>query len=88
MKCAHMVEGRCTHPEASAAFGDRPSRGVCLTVCGEWSGPDRGLGDTVHRVLGAFGVTKAVERLAPAGGCGCAERRAALNRAVSFHEPT
>jgi hypothetical protein len=78
-QCRHMVEGRCTSPLALPLYGERPSAGVCRQ-CEHYDGPDRGLGDTVHRVAKATGVARIVK--AVKGDCGaCAKRRQALNDA-------
>jgi hypothetical protein len=84
MKCAHLVSLRCTHAE-SVAFRTVPHPSVCGS-CAHYEGPDRGLGDTVHRVASATGVTrvvKAVERMTGVP-CGCPERRNRLNGLVPF----
>jgi hypothetical protein len=48
-------------------------------VCPDYAGPDRGLGDTVHRIAVATGIVEAV------GTCaGCARRRASLNDSIRF----
>ncbi len=78
MSCSSRRDGLCVHPEASRRTGCRPSPGVCR-ACPDYSGPDRGLGDTVHRVAVAVGIVEAV------GPCaGCAKRRASLNDSVRF----
>ncbi|WP_287019908.1 hypothetical protein [Herbaspirillum sp.] len=50
----------------------------------EYTGPMRGLGDMVHKVLEKTGVAKVVKRAAKGKDCGCAARRKALNKAVPF----
>ena len=71
-------------------YGGNPSAGVCLRACKSREPglcPDRGLGDTVARVLEATGVgplAKAVIERATGKPCGCQERQAALNRLVPF----
>jgi hypothetical protein len=57
---------------------------VCAT-CERYQGPSRGLGDIVHKVAQVTGVEAVVKRVA-GEDCGCAGRRAALNRAVPFRE--
>jgi hypothetical protein len=47
-----------------------------------YSGKPRGLGDVVAMAATVTGVAAVVDVVAP--NCGCAERRAALNRAVPF----
>lgn len=84
MSCAHMVDGRCTSALALPLYGDRPSAGICRR-CEHYEGPDRGLGDTVHRVARATGVARVVKRVTK-GGCGCQKRRESLNDAVPFAE--
>lgn len=78
MSCSSSRHGVCSHPEASRRTGSRPSPGVCR-VCPDYAGPDRGLGDTVHRIAVATGIVEAV------GTCaGCARRRASLNDSIRF----
>lgn len=83
--CRHMIDWRCTHVEATAAYGERPSPGVC-SICEHYSGPPRGAGDVVHAVAKATGVA-ALVRVATGGDCGCAKRRAALNAAIPMADP-
>jgi len=52
-----------------------------------WRPPDRGLGDTVERVLSAMGVGPAYKRLhrrLTGRPCGCAKRRDKLNRLMPY----
>lgn len=84
MSCAHHRDGRCTSALALPLYGDRPSAGICRR-CEHYEGPDRGLGDTVHRVARATGVARVVKRVTK-GGCGCQKRRESLNDAVPFAE--
>lgn len=79
MSCRNLIDGRCTHAEASAAFGPTPSAGVC-GVCPHYDGPARGLGDVVEKVARATGVAQVV-KVVVKGDCGCTKRRAALNQA-------
>ena len=46
----------------------------------------QGLGDTVEKVLKATGVADVVKFIA-GEDCGCAERKAKLNKIMSFHNP-
>lgn len=76
-----MVDGRCTDAVALPLYGDRPSPGVCA-ICDRYDGPSRGLGDRVHivaRCTGIAAVARTVERVT-GKPCGCAARRAALNK--------
>ena len=57
---------------------------ACET-CDQYKGSSRGLGDIVHKVAQVTGVAAVVKRVA-GEDCGCAGRRAALNRAVPFRE--
>ena len=75
----------CTHPVASAAYGARPSPGVC-SICEHYDGPARGAGDVVHAIAKATGMA-AVVKMATGGDCGCAKRRAALNAAMPLADP-
>jgi hypothetical protein len=48
--------------------------------------PSRGLGDTIAKLTHATGIDKVVKAVTKnrPGGCGCAGRQAALNRAVPY----
>jgi hypothetical protein len=82
-RCKHHDGSRCTNGIALPLYGATPSAGVCR-VCAHYDGPDRGLGDTVHRVARATGVARVV-RAVKGGDCGgCAERRRALNAARPY----
>jgi hypothetical protein len=72
--CVHL-NILCTNP-AAPTNGARVHHSVCA-ICQHYEGPPRGLGDRVHTVLGAIGVHKVVRNCG-----GCAERRAALNKAL------
>ena len=60
-------------------FGGQPALEDC-EVCSQYSGPSRGLGDTVANVFKKTGVTKVVETVTGNKDCGCNKRRAALNK--------
>ena len=47
--------------------------------CMKYQGPARGLGDRVHRIISSTGLDRVVGGIAD-GDCGCAKRRASLNR--------
>ena len=78
MTCRHLDGNRCS----LELHGGYPSAGVC-SVCSKYEGCPRGLGDVVHAVAAATGISAAVNFVS-GGNCGCAERRAALNAAVPF----
>jgi len=74
--CTRWDGTRCT----LNLYGGRPSPGVCR-ACDRYDGPDRGLGDTVHRIAQATGIAAVVERV-KGGPCGkCKERRRRWNGA-------
>lgn len=83
--CAHHDGSCCTNALALPLYGPTPSAGVCR-VCAHYCGPDRGLGDTVHRVARATGISRVVETVERVTGlpCGCPERRNRLNGFVPF----
>lgn len=70
-------------------------RGECLSIaaglgdatpercakCDHYAGRPRGAGDVVHAVARATGIDRLAKAAFP-DGCGCAERRAALNAAL------
>lgn len=80
VSCKHLQGRKCT----LGLYGGAPSPGVCAG-CPHYCGPSRGLGDVVHKVAQVTGVAAVVKRVA-GEDCGCAGRRAALNRAVPFRE--
>ena len=76
-KCNHALK----HPQDEdrvscllGLYGGQPLKSQC-EECDQYSGPDRGFGDKVAKVVKATGLDK----LAPKG-CGCGKRRAALNK--------
>lgn len=82
MKCVHLEQRRCASA-AAPAFGTVPHPRVCAS-CAHYEGPDRGLGDTVHRMAEATGVAGLVRRVAGGDCGGCAKRRQWLNGKVAF----
>jgi hypothetical protein len=80
VSCKHLDGQECV----LGLHGGRPSPGVCAR-CSSYEGPSRGLGDVVAKVARVTGVAAVVKRVA-GEDCGCAGRRAALNRAVPFRE--
>jgi len=58
-----------------------PSLNFCLTRCGSYSGPARGLGDVVKKAIDATGIGKFLENCG-----GCEQRRLAWNKLVSFQK--
>lgn len=80
-ECVFRIEVRCVHP---AIGGDADD--LRCAVCPKYRGKMRGLGDAVHSALSAVGIAQAVDAASKAlgTGCGCSERRAALNAAVPF----
>ena len=69
--CEYLIGDRCSQD----LFGGFPKPIYCES-CNRYKGPDRGLGDKVHRVL----LTIGGKRLERRTGCRCGYRRAALNR--------
>jgi hypothetical protein len=45
----------------------------------------KGLGDSIERVTTVTGIKKVVDKVSK-GGCGCAERRDALNRMFPYQK--
>jgi hypothetical protein len=80
VNCRHHVGGECTNSLVLPVVGPHPSDGICRH-CDHYDGPPRGAGDVVAIVTAFTGIDRAVK--ATVGkNCGCAERRAALNRAL------
>ena len=78
-----MSEHRCDFFDSENGCGlnvvDRiPSPADCAS-CSRYSGPRRGLGDDVHRVVKAIGIDRVVHRVTKDRDCGCGERRRRLN---------
>lgn len=78
MSCIHKADGVCTNPESP--FHRARVNSVCKS-CPKYSGPDRGLGDTVKRIAESTGIAAVVETVSRATGtgCGCQQRRERLN---------
>ncbi len=57
---------------------DRPSAGVCLRLCQQYDGPDRGAGDALKRLI----TTVSAGRLRPCQPC--EQRRRRLNQLIPF----
>jgi hypothetical protein len=79
-QCKHGspdVSGNFNHCSLGR-YGGKPSDGVCRQ-CPDYSGPSRGLGDTIDKITSATGI-KAVVKAVAGEGCGCAQRRVSLNQ--------
>ena len=64
--CNHWYDCGVNHGGCCAINAyERPSFGVCLRVCDQYDGPDRGRGDFIHKAIkfGSLGTFK------PCGGC-------------------
>lgn len=57
----------------------KPSHGICLHVCPSYDGPDRGLGDTVKRIIHRLTAGK----VKPCGSC--QQRQLNLNHLLPYH---
>lgn len=67
---------------ALGRFGGKPSHGIC-GICKDYTGPPRGLGDTVHRVahpIGQFINRTTGKNIVGGTNCNCDKRRRRLNR--------
>ncbi len=62
-------------------FDGNPKEEDCES-CDRYQGPDRGAGDKVANFLRKTGVEKVVKAVSGGKGCGCGNRRAALNKAL------
>jgi hypothetical protein len=74
-------DGAC----ALKLFDGRPTEDDCAG-CMHYRGKDRGLGDKVHNVIAATGISTAVKKITGGRDCGCGKRRAALNKAFPNKE--
>lgn len=80
-RCRADADGKCIHPREGG-----PTSAERCASCRHYVGPMRGLGDAVHAVASRTGIAAVVRVVAP--DCGCDRRRAALNRAAPFADPT
>lgn len=46
--------------------------------------PSKGFGDTVEKVFDATGITKIVNKITKGKPCGCAKRKAILNKIIKY----
>jgi hypothetical protein len=80
-RCTHAYDNRRDPDRLICAIGlfkGQPYPSDCES-CDQYSGPSRGLGDTVAKALKVTGVEKIVKKVK--GDCGCGKRRASLNKA-------
>jgi hypothetical protein len=78
MSCTHLNGRRCT----LGLCNGTPAK-TCCARCESYSGPPRGAGDVVHKVLQVTYVASAVKKIT-GGKCGCEERRVKMNELVPF----
>jgi hypothetical protein len=81
LTCLHIRPG----PRCVLELATPDCLPAACETCEHYRGPSRGLGDVVAKVAQATGVAAVVKAVA-GEGCGCGQRRAALNRAVPFKE--
>ncbi|MFG0249243.1 MAG: hypothetical protein ACF8OB_10180 [Phycisphaeraceae bacterium JB051] len=70
-----LLDGGCCSINAYR----HPSHGICLHVCHQYDGPDRGLGDTVKRAIHKISGG----RIKPCGACQKRQRK--LNQLIPYH---
>lgn len=70
-----LTDGGCCKISAYT----NPSNGICLNICNQYDGPDRGLGDTVGRVI----QTITAGKVKPCNAC--KKRQQKLNQLLPFH---
>lgn len=73
--CFYFVRNSCYAKKVEGT----PTPEDCNS-CMFYKGPDRGLGDKIHKVVKATKLDKFVPKTKKPGGCGCGKRRAALNK--------
>ena len=67
------------HSNADSAIKELKEEGIKLDNISE------GLGDTIEKVLGKFGITQEkIEKITGAKGCGCSERKKWFNKIFSY----
>ena len=57
----------------------KPSHGLCLNICNQYDGPDRGLGDSIKRAIQTLTAGKIKPCLA------CKKRQHKLNQLLPYH---
>ena len=82
MKCIHLQQRKCTSSDAFS-FGTVPHPRVCAS-CKHYEGPDRGVGDTVHRALQSTGFTTIFHKIVGKDCGGCSKRRVWLNGKLAY----
>ncbi|HCD32347.1 MAG TPA: hypothetical protein DER01_08050 [Phycisphaerales bacterium] len=80
VKCRHwhdckISDGGC----CNKGIYQQPSHGICLNICNQYDGPDRGLGDSVQRVIHKLSAG----RIKPCGKC--RKRQNKLNQLLPYH---
>jgi len=70
-----LADGGC----CKISVYNKPSNGICLNICPQYQGPDRGLGDTVGRVI----QTLTAGKVKPCNAC--KKRQLKLNKLLPFH---
>jgi hypothetical protein len=75
MSCRWSHDGVCENQDA-ALFHVRIHPAACAD-CEHYDGRARGLGDVIHRVAKATGVSRVIPK-----SCGCQKRREVLNEIV------
>lgn len=73
--CLSMKDGECANEKAVKSYGTHPHVSVCHRVCPHYSGPSRGLGDTIADATKAVGIS-------PCNAC--QKRRADLNNLIPY----
>jgi len=92
--CRHLVDGRAWRQCLAARFELPPHAPDFTCPHGKAWGyrpPDRGVGDTIERVLRATGIGQVAKRLIRAltgKPCGCGRRRVRLNRLMPYGNAT
>ena len=92
--CRDLEGGRAWRQSLAARFELPPGAPDFACPHGKAWGyrpPDRGLGDTVERVLRATGIGRVAKRLIRAltgKPCGCGQRRERLNRLMPYGKAT
>ncbi|MAX26880.1 MAG: hypothetical protein CMJ19_20495 [Phycisphaeraceae bacterium] len=80
VSCKHwqdcnLINGGCCSINAYR----QPSHGICLHVCNQYDGPDRGLGDTVKRAISKL----TAGHIKPCSACKKRQRK--LNQLIPYH---
>lgn len=78
--CKHWENCNITHGGGCKINAyQKPSHGICLKICNQYDGPDRGLGDSIKRAI----QTLTAGKIKPCSAC--QKRQHKLNQLLPYH---